>query len=287
VNPPQSTLADTADPLRPSPAIPKGSSDRVLLVEDNPLNQQVAIVMLESLGFCVDVVDNGVEAVIAATMVPYGVILMDCEIPVLNGYEVTKEIRSQLGASRHSPIIAVTSSTKASDRQRCLAVGMDGHISKPLTLASLTGGMARWAPNLSRLTLVPDLEEDDVDENDPPVLDTEVVDSLKRLGAEAGEDLLGQVATLFLADSEARMKALHQALVDEDGPALIHSAHTMCGSSANVGAAELARLCAKLATNGTVGDLEDAETLLHAVETELARVRTALTAPGAASTTGP
>jgi two-component system sensor histidine kinase/response regulator len=269
-----------------APRAPKGSSDRVLVVEDNPVNQKVIIAMLEILGFCVDVVDNGVEAVITSTMVPYHAILMDCEIPVLNGYEVTKEIRSQMGASRRSPIIAVTSSSTDADRRRCLAAGMDGHLSKPLKLDALASGMARWAPDLSDLSEPsdppPPIVTDDArgsDADDLPVLDPAVLASLERLGAEAGEDLLGQLTLLFLADAEDRMVTLRHALAMDDGPTLINSAHSMCGASANVGAAELARLCAQLATDGSVGEIGDVEKILHSVEVELARVRIALLAP--------
>jgi CheY-like chemotaxis protein len=263
---------------------PEGSSDRVLLVEDNPVNQKVTVAMLEKLGFCVDVVDNGVEAVIAATMVPYRAILMDCEIPVLNGYETTSEIRTQSGASRESPIIAVTSASTELDQQRCLAAGMDGHLTKPLTLGVLSAGLSRWAP-VAEPTVGPDQEQHPAVSqrgqehgDDEPALDAVVLDRLERLGAEAGEDLVGELTALFLTDADIRIVALHDALTRLDGPALIHAAHTLCGASANLGAAVLARLCARLATDGTVGDLENGEALLLSVEEELARVRAALMA---------
>jgi two-component system sensor histidine kinase/response regulator len=264
---------------------PQGSSDRVLLVEDNPVNQKVTVAMLVKLGFCADVVDNGVEAVIAATMVPYRAILMDCEIPVLNGYETTSEIRTQSGASRESPIIAVTSASSELDQQRCLAAGMDGHLTKPLTLGALSAGLSRWAP-VAETAVDPDPERrpavshrgqgHDDDDNDEPALDAVVLYRLERLGAEAGEDLVGELATLFLTDADIRIAALHEALARLDGAALIHAAHTLCGASANLGAATLARLCARLATDGTVDGLENAEALLRSVEKELARVRLAL-----------
>jgi CheY-like chemotaxis protein len=272
-------------------AHPTGSSDRILLVEDNPVNQGVTVAMLESLGYCVDVVDNGVEAVITATMVPYRAILMDCQIPVLNGFETTREIRDQYGASRLSPIIAVTSSATEADQQRCLDAGMNGHLSKPLSLESLAAGMARWAPDPSALSVAPvglphptrvvappDVAPLSVG-GDRPALDADVVRRLERLGAEAGEDLMGQLARLFLADADTRIVALRGALARNDGPALMSIAHTMCGASANLGAADLARLCARLATDGAVSDPETAEALVHAVATELARVRSALGTP--------
>ncbi len=267
---------------------PTGASDRILLVEDNPVNQRVSLAMLENLGFCVDVVDNGVEAVIAATMVPYRAILMDCQIPVLNGFDATSEIRDQWGASRNSPIIAVSSSATEEDQKRGAAAGMNGFLAKPLSVAALAAGMALWAPDPASPDPAPQTlyhgppthpgqaPPPDVDR---PVFDPEVTERLERLGAASGEDLMGQLATLFLADADSRMVALRQALEDGDGPALMLEAHTLCGASANLGAVELSHLCARLTTDGAVGDPERGEALLLGVEIELERVRLALSAP--------
>jgi len=261
-----------------------------LLAEDNPVNQKVATAMLEHLGFCVDVVDNGVEAVIAATMVPYRAILMDCQIPALNGYEATIEIRNTWGASRSSPIIAVTSSVTETDQKRGRAAGMDGFLAKPLSLESLSAGMARWAPDPSRpapsvfpAETSPAGNDSLADAIDPdrPALDSEVVGRLERLGAAAGEDLMGQLTALFLTDADTQIDALRDAFARDDGPALMSLAHTMCGASANLGAAELARLCARLATDGAVGGVEDVNALLRSLEAELDRVRCALMSPAA------
>ena len=236
------------------------------MAEDNQVNQRVTVAMLEHLGYCVDVVEDGVEAVSAATLVPYRAILMDCQIPVLNGYEATIEIRGREGASRSTPIIAVTSSVTESDRQRCLAVGMSGLLAKPVSVDALEEGMARWAPDPTG----PDVILDPVaplpstttgrppaDTSERPALDPDVVARLEQLGAATGEDLMGQVAVLFLADAETRMVILREALARADGPTLIESAHTMCGASASLGAADLARLCARLATDGAVSDPEE------------------------------
>jgi CheY-like chemotaxis protein len=264
---------------------PTGSSDRVLVVEDNVINQRVAIAMLETLGFCVDVVDNGVEAVITATMVPYRAILMDCQIPAMDGYETTKEIRGNQGASRSTPIIAVTSSITEPDRKRYIAAGMDGLIAKPLNLDALAAGIALWAPGPTGLAGGTEgdgsgpLQGHDGAEStvsDKPALDADIVGRLEAMGAASGEDLISQLAVLFLADADVRVMGMREAITHEDGQTLINSAHTMCGASANLGAAELSRLCARLATDGAVWGLDAAETLLQAVETELERVRTAL-----------
>jgi len=148
--------------------------------------------------------------------------------------------------------------------------------------------MARWSPDPSDLVAAADALGSDPTSDDPPpvptdsqppALDARVVGRLKRLGAAAGEDLLGQLTTVFLADADTRIVALREALAREDGPTLIHLAHTLCGAAANLGAAELARLCAHLATDGAVGGLDDGEALVESVEDELGRVRRALTAP--------
>jgi two-component system, sensor histidine kinase and response regulator len=265
-------------------AAPIGSSDRVLVVEDDPIMQTVAVAMLEHLGFCVDVVDNGIEAVIVATMVPYRAILMDCQIPALDGYETTMEIRGQEGASRSSPIIAVTSATTSENRRHCVDAGMNGVIAKPLNLDALAAGMAIWAPNRSEPSIPGAAdggrEEDESDASHTPassaVLDSAVVDRLAELATASGENLMDELATLFLADADIRIQTLHDALAAHDGQTLIRSAHTLCGASANLGATELSRLCARLATDGAVWGLESGNLLLQAVESELDRVRIAL-----------
>jgi two-component system, sensor histidine kinase and response regulator len=263
----------------------QGPSGHILLAEDNALNQRVAAAMLENLGFDVDIVADGAEAVNAATLAPYHAILMDCQIPVLDGYQATSEIRRLQGASRRTPIIAVTASTMKSDQQRCLAAGMDDYLAKPLSLKALAAVLARWAPEGSDPGIVVDPAEPlpathadvaHVADAARPVLDAQVVDRLERLGRAAGEDLMGQLAVLFLADADTRVVALRQALTGDDATAVLRAAHTMSGASANLGATELARLCAALATGSAAGDLVGSGAILEAVEAELGRVRSAL-----------
>jgi PAS domain S-box-containing protein len=125
---------------------PAGSSGRVLLAEDNLVNQRVASAMLVNLGYTVDIVGDGAEAVMAATTTRYRAILMDCQMPVMDGYEATAQIRSLHGESSRTPILAVTASAMKSDLARCLEAGMDDYLSKPVRLKALAAVMARWAP---------------------------------------------------------------------------------------------------------------------------------------------
>jgi signal transduction histidine kinase/CheY-like chemotaxis protein/HAMP domain-containing protein/HPt (histidine-containing phosphotransfer) domain-containing protein len=284
---------DSADGQRPltatngatltRPGSPRTELSRhILLAEDNPVNQRVATVMLEHLGFNVDVVADGAQAVHATTLTPYQAILMDCQMPVLDGYEATSEIRRLQGVSTRTPIIAVTASAMKSDQQRCLAAGMDDYLPKPLTLKALSAVLDRWAPGGSDRTVAADRAEplplvpDNVSEPSQAVLDGQVIGRLERLGEESGEDLVGQLAILFVADADARVVALHEALAVNDAVAVVRLAHALSGASANLGATVLARLCASLATDGEAGDLAGGGALLTAVEAELERVRLAL-----------
>jgi PAS domain S-box-containing protein len=238
---------------------------RLLLAEDNLINQKVAVAMLSSAGYRVDTVPNGAAAVQAAAERDYDVILMDCQMPELSGYEATAAIRAREGSARHTPIIAMTASARREDRERCLAAGMDSYAAKPLSKDALLALVATMK-NRPTMVALPA----------PPVLDAQIVDRLERLGRAAGEDLMGELATLFLADADARVVALRQALAADDAASVAQSAHTMSGASANLGATGLARLCAALETDSEAGNLTGGGAMLEAVEVELGRVRSAL-----------
>jgi CheY-like chemotaxis protein len=116
---------------------------RLLLAEDNLTTQQVTVAMLSRAGYHVDTVLNGARAVQAAAAQPYDAILMDCQMPELNGYEATAAIRAQEGSERHTPIIAMTAGARGEDRERCLAEGMDGYLAKPVSKDALLALLAR------------------------------------------------------------------------------------------------------------------------------------------------
>jgi CheY-like chemotaxis protein len=266
------------------------SSERILLAEDHTISQRVAAAMLENLGFRVDVVADGAQAVEAATGTRYAAILMDCQIPVADGYRATREIRRLEGVSRRTPIIAVTASATPSDRQRCLAAGMDDYLTKPLCLRTLRTVLARWAPDGSdradieqtqallgeRVGLAP------VGDRARAVLDPQVIGRLQQLGNAAGEDFVRELAVLFVPDADDRIITLRTALIGEDSVAVARTAHALSGASAILGATELARLCAALASDGAAGDVVGGKALLEALETEFERVRLALEAMTAA-----
>jgi CheY-like chemotaxis protein len=116
------------------------------MVEDNVLNQVVAVGILTRLGYAADVVENGRDAVEAVTRGAYGAVLMDCRLPGLDGYQATAEIRRREGGSRHVPIVAMTASASHEDRERCLAADMDDYLAKPVLVGDLDAALTRWLP---------------------------------------------------------------------------------------------------------------------------------------------
>ena len=258
--------------------VPAPDSLRVLLAEDNPVNQKVAIAMLASAGYSVDAVTNGAQAVAAAAARPYAVVLMDCQMPELNGYEATAMIRSNEGSTRHTPIIALTAGARQEDRERCFASGMDGYLAKPVSKDALLDVVAH-AVRPVPLAGTPEIQ---ALQDGRPVLDLEVIGRLQRLGSQSGEDLVARLAVLFLADECSATGALRLLYVDGDRDALARAAHALSGASANLGAADLACLCDVVAA-GSVRTEEGLSQAVEDLEAELDRVRTAVVAMASTS----
>jgi CheY-like chemotaxis protein len=130
----------------PTPMSVPPTAMRILLVEDNLINQHVAVAVLKKLGFTADLAINGEEAVMAATATSYDLVLMDCQMPVLDGYKASRRIRELEGEARRTPIVAMTANAMEGDRERCLEAGMDDYIPKPVTLDGLRGILQQWLP---------------------------------------------------------------------------------------------------------------------------------------------
>ncbi len=261
----------------------------VLVVEDNVVNQELARGMLELLGCRVRVVGNGAEAVEAVTESPldalrdpYDLVLMDCQMPVMDGFEATAAIRaweSELGESA-LPIVALTANALDGDRERCLAHGMDDYLAKPFTREGLDRLLARWLPDLSDgieagpPPAMEDLAVPEPEGHEP--LDARVLERITALQRDDKPDLLGNLIGLFLASSEQLVSEITEGTSKGDAHAVRHAAHTLKSSSANLGAMGLSQLAAELESEARAARLDAVATRLDALESEMGRVTGAL-----------
>jgi PAS domain S-box-containing protein len=245
---------------------------RVLLAEDNAINQKVAGRMLARWGCAVEVVDNGRVAVEAVAGGGYDVVLMDCHMPVMDGYEASEAIRrAEAGGAVHVPIVAMTANALEGDRERCLAAGMDDYVRKPVKQAELFAALARWSPPAPVETAVaPHLA-------DAPA--RPVLDSRQLLEACDGDPALArEVEEEFLAAAPAAFALVASAVQADDGPALVAAAHNLKGSCWAIGAVALGEVLQGLEDAGRSGAA--AASSVHQARVELGRLLDALALPG-------
>ncbi len=224
---------------------------------------------------------NGREAVHAAQRSSYDAILMDCQMPEMNGYEATAAIRAQEGADHHTPIIAMTAGARREDRERCLAEGMDSYLAKPVgkdaLLALLLRSIRPAAPN-PPAAATPEPE----DAAPELTIDPMIFNELRELGAASGEELVAEVTAQFVRDTEVLLVQLRDAVEVGDAFATSRIAHTIRGSSAQLGGRQLAASCARLERQAVAGALSSDEIGLLAIETDYRELRREL-APHLAS----
>lgn len=277
----------------------------ILLAEDNAVNREVAIGMLELLGCRAKAVDNGRLAAEAASGSHYDLILMDCQMPELDGFAATALIReresgfatdhSYLNATainetgltrRRVPIIALTARAIEGDRERCLAAGMDDYLTKPFTHQQLIQILVRWLPG-SLVSVAPSAAADDASASesdtarpetprDQPAIDTRAWDAIRAVQRPGHPNLLHKTLALYLTQSEQLVAQLQRTIQDRELPAAQAIAHTFKSSSAQLGALQLAGLCKTVERACQAGALENLPKLACLLSTEYARVRAAL-----------
>ncbi len=248
---------------------------RILVAEDNPVNQRLVSKQLSKLGFKADAVGDGVEVLDALQKVPYDIILMDCQMPEMDGYRVTERIRQSEKVSaihfKSSPyIIALTANALAGDRDKCLAAGMNDYLSKPVQLSDLESVLHRA---LLRINPAPG-KADAAPE--PDVLDRTVIDGLRGLREPNQPDPLKDLIELFFKDTRPCLEKMQSALAEKNGAQLGALAHTLKGSASNLGARRLASWCAKLEREAKAGELQEAADILLNVRDEFHAVEQAL-----------
>ena len=240
---------------------------RILLAEDNAMNQKVALRLLEQLGYGADVAGNGREAIESLERRPYDVVLMDVQMPELDGLDATREIRERWPDETRPHIIAMTANALPEDREACFAAGMNDYVAKPIRAEELVAALKRVRPRANG--------DGGPDGVDFVSLDDSALASLRDLG---GDDFLAEVIDAFLADAPGLISTLRRSLDDGSAEELRRAAHTLKSNGATLGAAEFAELCRDLEHRAKTGELDGAAELVERVEQEYAPLEEALSA---------
>jgi len=306
--------ASAAAPAQTTPARSGDASGapprtlRVLLAEDNPTNQKVAVSMLKRLGHHADVVGNGGEALDALKLLPYDLVLMDVQMPEMDGLEATRRYRAlEAGTSRHLPIIAMTAHVSLSDRERCLAAGMDDFITKPVQRETLgkviAANIDKIEPRetMSRISESPEQSPPQVPEAGTAAAASAGAAPAQSPGAGAepasgaagdggfrvelmverldnDEEIAREIADIFVSSSRELLDELSAAVSNGDAQGVRARAHSIKGSAGNIGAAALQQLAASIECAGRDADLATAERLLPSLRRSLQQVNDALSA---------
>ena len=254
----------------PEVSVPvSGLNPRILIAEDNPVNQRVALHQLQKLGFLAEVVENGRQALDAMRKNPFDVIFMDCQMPELDGYAATRELRGIEKGKRHTWIIAMTANSLQGDREKCMAAGMDDYVSKPVKIEDLQGALGRFSG-------IRDLERETEETGVPGAVDLSAMSGLRELEGESGESILGKLIDVFLDNTPKVLDQARAALARRSGPLLERAAHSLKGSCSNFGAERMRSACQDLETIARNGALEKGADALVAIEQEFGYVRHAL-----------
>lgn len=254
------------------------SPGKILIAEDHEINQQVILSQLQALGYQADCADNGIEALARISERDYDIVLMDCQMPDKDGYEATKELRQREGANRHTVVIALTAHAMATDRNKCLAAGMDDYISKPVVLEQLQVLLDRWLPQ----TATPPTENGhrESEKRDLPYeiclassedspIDLNRLESISRGKIQLRERLL----QAFLESTQADLETIARCVDRGDLTKVELKAHRVKGASTNMGATPLAAIASQLETEARDGNFEQARSLLDGLQHHLERVR--------------
>ena len=264
------------------PEMAKSHPLHILLADDNTINQKVALRMLERVGYRAEVAANGIEVLEALSRHSYDVVLMDIQMPEMDGIEATKRIRKEWLPEQQPRIIAVTANALKGDRERYLEAGMDDYISKPVQMKALVRALEQCEP-LARRVNRPVITKDNMalPTNGHILMHENSPISVERLKAYLGEDALEfliELAPMFMESAPKHLASLNQAVKQGNTDMLFKAAHTLKGSSASIGAIPLSKLSKQVERVGREGTLADVIPKIKLLEAEYERVREALTA---------
>jgi two-component system sensor histidine kinase/response regulator len=291
---------ESLDPLASTPARPFAGA-RVLLAEDSVVNQRIAMAGLEALGCDVCVVDNGEGAVEQVAHDAFDLVLMDVQMPVMDGFTASRQIR-RMGASaagpdkngivQRLPIIALTAFAMQGDRERCLEAGMDDYLTKPFSRDGLRAMLAKWLKPVAPEKNAPAAVTADAPASpaapasqpapahsaaaDADLLDMKIINSLAELGASLGRDVLKAALSIYLKDTPVVVATLTKALIDNDTETVAQAAHKLKSSSGQLGAAKLAELAGRIEHAARTGERPSGAALASEVSDQFATTAAAL-----------
>jgi CheY-like chemotaxis protein/HPt (histidine-containing phosphotransfer) domain-containing protein len=239
---------------------------RILLTEDNAVNQKLALKLLEKMGYGASVAGNGIEAIDSLEANNYDVILMDVQMPEMDGLEATRQIIKRWGDDRPQ-IVAMTADAMQGDRERCLEAGMDEYLTKPIRTAELVGALQRASTRVTGETAATPAPSGDVEGTVGPVVDPE---ALTRLVASVGgdPDFVAELLDEFGVDSPKMLGEARDGLASGDADVVRRAAHTLKSNASTFGAVTLSSLCAELEVAAKEGVLAGASELLSRIESE-------------------
>jgi CheY-like chemotaxis protein/HPt (histidine-containing phosphotransfer) domain-containing protein len=263
----------------PTSAAPMaGLSLSILVAEDNEVNQKVALHQLKKLGFDADAVANGNAALAAVRAKPYDIVFMDCQMPQLDGYGATEQLRKIEGTTRHTWVIAMTANTLEGDREKCFAAGMDDYVAKPVKTNDMLAALNRYVQATDgkpAAKSAPAAKPASAVASQKPAIDPAAIASFREMDDGEGE-VLAQLIAAFLDNTPKVIAEAQRALDQRAALQLARAAHSLKGSCSNFGAQPMRETCQRLETLAGTGNLAGASDLLTEIQVEFERVRTAL-----------
>ena len=246
---------------------------RLLLADDNPINQKVGLSVLQKLGYRADLAGNGLEVLQALERKAYDILFLDVQMPEMDGLEAARQICGRWPQDRRPRIIAMTGNALVGDREKCLQAGMDDYIAKPIRVGELQSALERWGRAKSKKSdtaFVQRLRSGSADN----LLDQTVILELRNMPPSEGVGMLQELVDLFLEGAPQRIAQISQSI--NDGPMLAFHAHALKSMSLNLGAKRIVELSQKLEDFGRTRNVHGAPALLQELESAFAQTKAQL-----------
>jgi CheY-like chemotaxis protein len=272
-----------AQPLAPIPAAISPMAQRVplhiLVAEDHPVNQKLALQLLRKMGYRADVAANGLEVLQAVERQPYDIVLMDVQMPEMDGLEATRRICQRWPREKRPRIVAMTANAMQRDREECLAAGMDDYLSKPVQLKDLQAALERS----ERPAITP---ESTARIGDLAPVNWTILEEMRALQEQGQSDFVQEMVDLYLSETPPLLATIREAIAQGDAEGLKFAAHTLKGNSMSLGVQQVAALSLSLELSGRSQTLAGTAAVLAELEREFERARLSLVRNSSPSTRG-